>query len=220
MPRHRFADTRDRIEQAAVRLFVEKGVAETSIRDIARAVGLSEGALYRHFEGKDELVWKAFERHYVAFAVTLQELAEQESTARGKVAAMIRGFCRAHDDNPTLFKFLLFIQHGQLSKLEPGTLTPVEVMRSVLDKAIASREIPAQAPDLATALVFGVVLQPVTFAAYGRLPITLGSMCERLIAAAWAALNARQCSMLNEYPMGNSKNASESLGHSALRIEH
>ncbi len=190
MPRHRFADTRDRIEQAAVRLFVEKGVAETSIRDIARAVGLSEGALYRHFEGKDELVWKAFERHYVAFAVTLQELAEQESTARGKVAAMIRGFCRAHDDNPTLFKFLLFIQHGQLSKLEPGTLTPVEVMRSVLDKAIASREIPAQAPDLATALVFGVVLQPVTFAAYGRLPITLGSMCERLIAAAWAAITA------------------------------
>jgi len=196
MPRHRFADARDRIEQAAVRLFVEKGVAETSIRDIARAVGLSEGALYRHFEGKDELVWKAFERHYVAFAVTLQELADQESTARGKVAAMIRGFCRAHDDNPTLFKFLLFIQHGQLSKLEPGTLTPVEVMRSVLDKAIASREIPAQAPDLATALVFGVVLQPVTFAAYGRLPITLGSMCERLIAAAWAALNA-QGPMLN-----------------------
>ena len=190
MPRHRFADTRDRIEQAAVRLFVEKGVAETSIRDISRAVGLSEGALYRHFEGKDELVWKAFERHYVDFAVTLQQLAEREPTARGKIAAMIRGFCRAHDDNPTLFKFLLFIQHGQLSKLEPGTLTPVEVMRSVLDKAIASREIPAQEPDLATALVFGVVLQPVTFAAYGRLPINLSSMCERLIAAAWAVLGA------------------------------
>ena len=103
---------------------------------------------------------------------------------------MIRGFCRAHDDNPTLFKFLLFIQHGQLGKLEPGTLTPVEVMRSVLDKAIASREIPAQRPDLATALVFGVVLQPVTFAAYGRLPINLSSMCERLIAAAWAAITA------------------------------
>ena len=190
MPRHRFADTRDRIEQAAVRLFVEKGVAETSVRDIAREVGLSEGALYRHFESKDELVWKAFERHYVAFAATLESLAEREPTARGKVAAMIRGFCRAHDDNPTLFKFLLFIQHGQLGKLEPGTPTPVEVVRSVLDKAIASREIPAQGPDLATALVFGVVLQPVTFAAYGRLPINLSSICERLIAAAWAALSA------------------------------
>jgi AcrR family transcriptional regulator len=188
MPRHRFVDTADRIEQAAVQLFVEKGVAETTIKDIARAVGLSEGALYRHFDSKDELVWKAFERHYVAFAATLRQLAESEPTARGKIAAMIRGFCRAHDENPTLFKFLLFVQHGQLAKLEPGTPTPVEVMRDVLERAIASREIPTQRPDLAAALVFGVVLQPVTFAAYGRLPLNLGSMCERLIAASWAAV--------------------------------
>ena len=188
MPRHKFTDTRDRIEQAAVRLFVEKGVAETSIRDIARAVGVSEGALYRHFEGKEELVWAAFERHYVAFAATLQALADEESTARGKIAAMIRGFCRAHDDNPTLFKFLLFVQHGQLRKLEPGTPTPVDVIRGVLENAVAAKEIPPQRPELATALVFGVVLQPVTFAAYGRLPLDLGSMCERLIAASWAAI--------------------------------
>src|SRR5262245_7584002 len=190
MPRHRFPDTRNRIEQAAVRLFVQKGVAETTIKDIAGAVGLSEGALYRHFEGKEDLVWAAFERHYVAFGETLKALADGESTTRGKIAAMIRGFCRAHDENPTLFKFLLFVQHGQLSKLEPGTPTPVDVMRDVLDKAIAAREIPSQRPDLATALVFGVVLQPVTFAAYGRLPLNLSSMCERLIAASWAAINA------------------------------
>ena len=188
MPRHRFADTRDRIENAAIRLFVEKGVTETSIRDIARTVDISEGALYRHFDSKDDLVRKVFERHYVEFAAKLQALAQTEITARGKVAAMIRGFCHAHDDNPTLFRFLLFVQHGQLSKLAPGTPTPVDVMRMVMNDAIATREIPAQHPDLATALVFGVVLQPVTFAAYGRLPRDLGSMCERLVAAAWAAV--------------------------------
>jgi AcrR family transcriptional regulator len=188
VPRHRFTNTRDRIEQAAIRLFVEKGVTETSIRDIARAVDLSEGALYRHFESKDELVWKAFEHHYVEFAAKLHALAQTETTTRGKVAAMIRGFCHAHDDNPTLFRFLLFVQHGQLSRLAPGTPTPVDVMRAVMDEAIASREIPAQHPDLATALVFGLVLQPVTFAAYGRLPVEMGPMCERLVAAAWAAI--------------------------------
>src|SRR5215510_6962234 len=191
MPRHRFPDTRDRIEQASVRLFVEKGVAETTVKDIARAVGLSEGALYRHFESKDELVWKAFEKHYVDFAATLQRLAESEPTARGKVAAMIRGFCQAHDENPTLFKFLLFVQHGQLSKLEPGTPTPVDVMRDVLDKGIASKELPAQNPDFATALVFGIVLQPVTFAAYGRLPAKMEPISERLVHAAWAAVTSR-----------------------------
>jgi AcrR family transcriptional regulator len=188
MPRHRFTDTRQRIEAAAIHLFVEKGVAETTIRDIARAVDISEGALYRHFIGKEDLVWELFERHYVEFAGRLWSLAEGESTARGKLAAMIRGFCRAHDDNPELFRFLLFVQHGQLAKLSSDTPTPVSAVRTVMNSAIASGEIPNQPADLATALVFGVVLQPVQFAAYGRLPSDMGSMSERLIAAAWAAV--------------------------------
>ena len=190
MPRHRFTDTRDRIEKAAIRLFVEKGVTETSVRDIARAVDISEGALYRHFVSKDELVWAVFERHYVEFAGRLDALANAETTARGKLAAMIRGFCHAHDEDPTLFRFLLFVQHGQLSKLTPGTPTPVDAVRTVLERGIASKEIPEQPPDVATALVFGIVLQPVTFAAYGRLPSTMGSMSDRLVTAAWAAVKS------------------------------
>ena len=158
------------------------------LKDIARAVGLSEGALYRHFESKDELVWKAFERHYVDFAATLQRLAENEPTARGKVAAMIRGFCQAHDENPILFRFLVFTQHGQLGRLAETTPTPVSVMRAVIERGIASGEIPKQEPDLATAFVFGVVLEPVQFAASGRLPSDMNAICERLIAAAWAAI--------------------------------
>ena len=88
MPRHRFPNTRERIEKAAIRLFVEKGVAETSVRDIARAVDISEGALYRHFVSKDELVWQVFERQYVQFTGRLESLAHPEVTARGKLAAM------------------------------------------------------------------------------------------------------------------------------------
>jgi AcrR family transcriptional regulator len=169
-------------------LFVAKGVSDTTVRDIAQAVDISEGALYRHFLGKEELVWKMFERHYVAFAGRLQALADGETTARGQLAAMMRGFCRAHDDDPTLFHFLLFVQHGQLSKLAPETPTPVTVMHTVLSRAIASGEIPRQDANLAAALVLGIVLQPVTFAAYGRLPQAQAPNCERLVAAAWAAV--------------------------------
>jgi AcrR family transcriptional regulator len=48
--------TKDRILDAAIGLFAEKGYAGTSVREIARAVGLSEGALYKHFEGKEALL--------------------------------------------------------------------------------------------------------------------------------------------------------------------
>jgi AcrR family transcriptional regulator len=188
MPRHRFLDTRDRIERAAMELFVSKGVAETTVKDIAQAVGISEGALYRHFLGKDDLAWRVFERCYVAFAQRLQALADSETTARGRLAAMIRGFCEAHDDDATRFRFMLFVQHGQLHKLSADTPTPVTVMRDVLVEAIETGELPRQDANLATALVLGIVLQPATFAAYGRLPHAQLPNCARLVAAAWAAV--------------------------------
>jgi len=188
MPRHRFPDTRERIEAAAIHLFVKKGVAETTVRDIARALEMSEGALYRHFASKEQLVWLVFQRHYLAFATELRALAAPEHTTREKLAAMIRGFCRAHDANPELFRFLLFVQHGQLARLTPDMLTPVDAVRAVVAAGLASGELPAQDPEMATALVFGVVLQPVQFAAYGRLPATMAPLTERLVSAAWTAL--------------------------------
>ena len=190
MPRHRFTNTRERIEEAATRLFVMRGINDTSVRDITREVGISEGALYRHFESKEDLVWQTFEQNYTAFARELESLAARESTARHRIAAMIRGFCRAHDDNPTRFNFLVFVQHGQLAKLPADAPTPVTVIRKVIVNAIEQSEIPPQDPDLATALVLGTVLQPATFAAYGRMALTLEPVSDRLVAAAWAAVNA------------------------------
>jgi AcrR family transcriptional regulator len=190
MPRHPLTDTRHRIEQAAIRLFVQKGVTETTVRDIAGALNLSEGALYRHFESKDDLVWQLFERHYVDFGTRLHTLADGAETTRDKLAAMIHGFCRAHDEQPDLFHFLLFVQHGQLNKLRTGTPTPLAAVRRVVAQGIAAGDIPDQSVDVATALVFGVVLQPMQFAAYGRIPSTMTPLSERLVRAAWAAIAA------------------------------
>ena len=91
-------------------------------------------------------------------------------------------------DDPTLFHFLLFVQHGQLSKLGADTPTPVTVMHGVLSRAIDAGEIPAQNVNLAVAFAMGIALQPMTFAAYGRLPQAQAPNAERLIAAAWAAV--------------------------------
>lgn len=182
------APTRQRIESAAVQLFVEKGVAETTIKDLARVAGLSEGALYRHFASKEQLVWLLFERHYVEFGGKLLALAHAHSETHSKLAAMIQGFCRAHDENPLLFRFMLFVQHGQLAKLPAEACTPVDAMRTVLEHGVRVGDLPEQDVDLATAIVFGVVLEPAQFAAYGRGPSELVPIAQRLTAAAWAAL--------------------------------
>jgi len=47
--------TKQKILMRAVDLFASKGYTETSIRDIAAAVGIKPGSLYNHFSSKEEL---------------------------------------------------------------------------------------------------------------------------------------------------------------------
>jgi len=64
--------TRRLIQQAALELFVAKGVGETTVRDLARAAGIAEGTLYRHYASMDALVWELFSTNYAAFARRLR----------------------------------------------------------------------------------------------------------------------------------------------------
>ncbi|GAA3103169.1 TetR/AcrR family transcriptional regulator [Streptosporangium carneum] len=50
------ADTRTRIQEIALKLFVEQGYEATSLREIAEELGVTKAALYYHFKSKDEIV--------------------------------------------------------------------------------------------------------------------------------------------------------------------
>src|SRR5438876_4781336 len=50
------APTKQRILAASRQLFAERGFHRTSVRDITDLVGVTDGALYRHFRSKRELL--------------------------------------------------------------------------------------------------------------------------------------------------------------------
>lgn len=62
--------TRERLLDAAIKLFARQGYAETSIADIQRECGLSagSGALYKHFSSKRQLLEAATRRFADGFA--------------------------------------------------------------------------------------------------------------------------------------------------------
>lgn len=53
---------REEILDAAAVLFVSQGVARTSTREIAEAVGMRQASLYYHFSGKEEMVGELLQR--------------------------------------------------------------------------------------------------------------------------------------------------------------
>jgi AcrR family transcriptional regulator len=184
------APTREKIDRNAMELFVSQGVTETTIRDITGASGIAEGALYRHYRGKDELILALFERHYAAFAERLEGLQAAQRGTRQKLHVMIEECARVFDGDPVLFQFLLLVQHHSLHRIDGGRDTPVEVVRRVVAHGMADGEIPARDPDLAAGFVLGIILQIATFKTYGRLPGPMTPLAESLSAACWRALQA------------------------------
>lgn len=50
------SDTRERIQEAARELFLQRGVQRTSLQDIANQLGITKPALYYHFPSREDLV--------------------------------------------------------------------------------------------------------------------------------------------------------------------
>src|SRR6266496_1597739 len=56
-------DTREKLFEAAARVFEEQGIGGASIEAIAAAAGFTRGAFYSNFKSKDELIIAMLEDH-------------------------------------------------------------------------------------------------------------------------------------------------------------
>lgn len=88
-------DGRRRILDEAARLFLDRGYAETSLRDIARAAGMQAGSVYYHFDSKDEILEEILRRGIVAVDVVFAETSAQMPSS-ATPADRLRRHVRAH----------------------------------------------------------------------------------------------------------------------------
>ncbi|MEA3215189.1 MAG: hypothetical protein QOJ19_1345 [Acidimicrobiia bacterium] len=72
---HSTPATRDRVTQAALQLFAHGGYTATSLREIARAVGVTVPALYYHFASKEDLLRNIVQPFLTAADEFLEDLA-------------------------------------------------------------------------------------------------------------------------------------------------
>ena len=89
-------DTRQRLLEAAVTAFAERGFHGTSTRDIAAAAGMSPAAVYVHHKSKEELLYAlSLAGHELTLATVRQAIAS-EATPTAQIAATARAFALHH----------------------------------------------------------------------------------------------------------------------------
>ena len=113
-PKADAADTKELLLQAALALFAANGFEGTSVRDVARSVGLSESVLYAHFASKRDLFDAAFARvGPVSATRALEDLADADADPPGFLRALIAREM-AEWSSPAARQFISLMSHDNL----------------------------------------------------------------------------------------------------------
>jgi len=94
------------ILRAALKLFSERGLASTSIRDIADESGYTNPALYKHFESKDELALYLFETCHARVWTRCATALGAAAGFRNKLEAYVAVWMELLDTEPDVLAFL------------------------------------------------------------------------------------------------------------------
>ena len=122
-------DTKERILLTALRLFARDGYEAVSVSDIAGALGMTKGALYRHYPSKraifDSILLRMEQRDVEQarqYDVPETEPDGEQSASPGDIAAFSRAMFRywTEDDFAASFRRLLTLE--QFHSAEMGKL--------------------------------------------------------------------------------------------------
>lgn len=98
---------RENIASAASALFMKKGIAATSMDDIAKAAGYSKATLYVYFENKEEIVGiLVLHSMQKLYDYIVQALAQQETTKK-RYDCICQGLVQYQEEFPFYFKMVL-----------------------------------------------------------------------------------------------------------------
>jgi len=142
------SETRQRIQEVARELFVAKGVASTSLQDIADRLGITKPALYYHFASREELV-----RSIVAPLIDDGErfIAEHEASGDNDARALLEGYFDFHYHHRTELVMLV----TELSTLaELGLIDKLLAWRDRLGKLVFGAR-PTLAQSTRAVIAFG-----------------------------------------------------------------
>jgi AcrR family transcriptional regulator len=186
----RVRNAKPKIERAALKLFIHEGVDAATTREIADKAGVSEGALYRHYKGKDELALSLFMATHIRLAMMLSEVLSGPGTLEQKVKAAVKAYCELADEDFLLFSFHLVSLNRYLPYDKRREDDPVSITERIISGLMEEGVIAKGDPALKAAMALGVVMQAGLNKIYNRLPGPLSQHAPALARGVLAVLKS------------------------------
>jgi AcrR family transcriptional regulator len=149
------------ILRAAMKLFSERGLAGTTIRDIAKESGYTNPALYKHFGSKEELALYLFETSHRRLWSRCHAAIDSGGDFESKLDNYIGAVLALVDEHPEAMAFLsenarvLWPRAGAAVQRQ----TMIALARSLMSAAPAAGKRAAIHPDIAAASLQGTLAE-------------------------------------------------------------
>lgn len=147
----------DAIRQAALELFSKKGVDATSTREIAKRADTAEGNIYRHFDGKDDLVSTLFEECAAQLHDMLIREIDDVSNPADRLRRMVEGIFTFAEEQPRAFEYLLSVHQHVLERIDlDGEPLPMQLFTETLQSGMETGQFRRLSPVLAAGWIVGM----------------------------------------------------------------
>ena len=133
-------DKKQELLRKIAELFYENGYEKTSIRDISRALGMTNAGLYYYFENKQEMLFEIMDGAIEDALVSIRREIGKIESAEDKIAWIIQAHIKFYCENKAQTKVLVYEKaslEAKYSEIIKGKESEyIELMRQVLGQII------------------------------------------------------------------------------------
>jgi AcrR family transcriptional regulator len=178
------------IMEAAVTLFVERGIDGTSIKEIAAAADVAEGALYRHFKSKEDLAWSLFAENLKEYTAHLFGAVLPVRGARERIRIFTQETFAACEMNRALFYYLLLSEHRSLKRFNEEYQHPGKLVEQVIAEGQKAGELRPGDAWVQFAVIVGSVHRLCSLRCRGSVSKPLTELVDETVEFVWRSVAA------------------------------
>lgn len=152
MGRNKYPEqTQERIVDASVKLFIEKGYEQTTIQDILDALNLSKGGLYHHFKSKEEIL-EAVKQKRAQYAADMLHDFIQNTEAENAKEKLQKILCKLGASTETHMLDTILSQannpHFVIGALQNAVNQDAPVIARIIEAGVKDGSLQTSQPDL------------------------------------------------------------------------
>jgi AcrR family transcriptional regulator len=137
-------DRRAEIHHTAKKLFKEKGYAATSMRDLAKEVGIEAASLYNHLASKEELLhemcFDIADQFFQAFQTAVTAGKNPSKKLKSAIKAHIGVIANNLDASAVFFHEWVFLKEPNLGKFKKMRYEYEQGFRDLVQKGIEEKD--------------------------------------------------------------------------------